>query len=183
MDAMLARLRSHRPRQANPPGAQPAAVAVIIAPGREILLVRRAVHESDRWSGHMALPGGRFELGDRDLLATAIRETREEVGVALGEDALLGVLDDLAPRAPTLPPVVVRPFVFGLPARPEARPSGEIAGVRWFSLDSLAASAAEAEVDVDGARARVPAFVPETGCVIWGMTHRILSGLLALAGA
>src|SRR5688572_27389789 len=75
-----------------------AAVAIIIAPDPDaILLIRRAERAGDPWSGHMALPGGRREPGDLDLLATAIRETSEEVGIRLGSEQLVGTLEDVVP--------------------------------------------------------------------------------------
>ncbi len=159
------------------------AVALILVPapsGLEALFIRRAERAGDPWSGHMALPGGRRDPGDADRLDTALRETAEEVGVTLPPDALLGVLDDLHPRTPTLPPLVIRPFVFGLPRRPRTRLSDEVAGVRWFALADLPAAAAVAAVTVRGRRTRVPCFKPG-GAVIWGLTYRILEGFLALA--
>src|SRR6266568_8268212 len=98
-----------------------AAVAVVLHDGNdgiEALFIHRAVRAGDTWSGQIAFPGGRREPSDADLRATAIRETREEIGVDLSNDERLGVLDDLYPRTPVLPPVVVRPFVFALAARP-----------------------------------------------------------------
>src|SRR5262245_4891896 len=92
-----------------------AAVSVILRDGDEgleTLFIHRAVRVGDTWSGQIAFPGGRREPRDRDLLATAIRETHEEIGVDLASAERLGVLDDLHPRTPVLPPVVVRPFVF-----------------------------------------------------------------------
>ena len=62
-----------------------AAVALIRVRGQDpdYLLLRRASNPQDPWSGHFALPGGRKEPGDRDLLETCIRETWEECGVKL----------------------------------------------------------------------------------------------------
>src|SRR5437773_12213405 len=107
--------------EAPEPGAQPAAVAIILHEGSDGLaavFIKRAVRAGDPWSGQIAFPGGRREPTDADLLATAIRETHEEVGVELTGAMLLGALDDLQPRTPTLPPVIVRPFVFAVADRP-----------------------------------------------------------------
>jgi hypothetical protein len=66
----------------------------------------------DPWSGHVAFPGGRAEPGDASPWHTAARETWEETGLdLLAAGRLLGTLDELYPRTPVLPPVVVRPHV------------------------------------------------------------------------
>lgn len=49
----------------------------------EILFIKRAGRVGDRWSGHVALPGGRRDPPDVDDRAAAIRETKEEVGLDL----------------------------------------------------------------------------------------------------
>lgn len=49
----------------------------------EILFIKRAGRVGDRWSGHIALPGGRRDPPDVDDRAAAIRETKEEVGLDL----------------------------------------------------------------------------------------------------
>src|SRR5829696_8692147 len=63
-----------------------AAVALVLRRNlseAEMLVIKRSVSERDHWSGHLALPGGRVEEGDASLLAAAVRETLEEVGVDL----------------------------------------------------------------------------------------------------
>jgi 8-oxo-dGTP pyrophosphatase MutT (NUDIX family) len=162
-------------------------VAAILSPGPdglELLLIRRAERAGDPWSGHMGLPGGRREPGDADLLETALRETREEIGVDLPRPALIGALDDLHPRSPTLPKVVIRPYVFALDRRPDARASAEVAQVCWVRLADLPKSAGRAAVKIMDSYVEVPCFqcagLPD-GLVVWGLTFRILSGLLPAA--
>ena len=60
-----------------------ASVAVLVRPDDHICMIRRAVKEQDYWSGHMGFPGGREEIDDGALLQTAIRETKEEIGVTI----------------------------------------------------------------------------------------------------
>jgi 8-oxo-dGTP pyrophosphatase MutT (NUDIX family) len=181
-------LEGHAPRAAEAPGARPAAVALVLVPGTrgvEVLLIRRAERADDPWSGQVAFPGGRQDPGDPDLLATAIRETREETGVDLARAERLGVLDDLVPNTPTLPSVVVRPFVFTLSERPAlAAEQGEVARAFWVALARLAARGARQDLVlmVRGVERTFPAY--RVGAdVIWGLTERILTPFMRLLGA
>ncbi len=179
-------LRDHRPRPADAPAseARPAAVAVILlegADGLEALFIRRAERPGDPWSGQVALPGGRHEPADPDLFATVIRETREETGVDLVSAEPLGPLDDLYPRTPTLPPVVVRPFVFALLRRPALVPSDEVQRAFWVPLARFSEPAVRRDVtlSVRGAVRTLPAYLVDDE-LIWGMTERILTPFLEL---
>ena len=62
-------------------GAAIEAAVLVCLHDEAVLLARRALHPLDPWSGHVGLPGGRWEEGDDSLLATALRETEEEVGI------------------------------------------------------------------------------------------------------
>ena len=46
-------------------------------------------------AGQIAFPGGRFELTDKDLKETAIRETVEEIGIESGQIEIIGQLSTL----------------------------------------------------------------------------------------
>jgi 8-oxo-dGTP pyrophosphatase MutT (NUDIX family) len=175
-------LRGHKPVAVNEPGTIPAAVALILiqdASGLEVLFIERAERETDPWSRQIAFPGGRHEAADADLVATAVRETQEETGVDLRDAERLGVLDDMYPRTPVLPPVVVRPFVFALPARPATAVSLEVREAFWAPLETLRAPGVYQTVTVTprGLTLSVPAYVLGTR-VIWGMTERILTPFL-----
>lgn len=70
---------------------------VDVAGGASFLLCRRAA-KLGRHGGQWALPGGRVDPGE-GVLDTARRELHEELGVDLGADAVVGVLDDYATRS------------------------------------------------------------------------------------
>jgi 8-oxo-dGTP pyrophosphatase MutT (NUDIX family) len=176
------RLAARTPKNQPESGNSRAAVAVVLAPAPDsLLLIQRAEREGDRWSGQLALPGGRWNPGDSDLAATARRETLEEVGVDLAGVPLLGRLDDLEPRTPVLPPLIVRPFVFGLGERAELSLNAEVAAAWWVTLESLQRPGVygHSESRRYGTLVRSAGYQLEVG-LLWGLTERILTSLLGL---
>lgn len=153
--------------------------------GIDLLLIRRAESDTDPWSGHMALPGGRRDHTDPDLLFTALRETREETGVALDRvGAPLGRLAPVAPATPRLPPISIFPFVFGVGGNTDARvASREVEEVLWAPLPDLRRAEARGTVEIplaDGFRT-FPCFRYRER-VVWGLTYRILDRFFGLLG-
>jgi 8-oxo-dGTP pyrophosphatase MutT (NUDIX family) len=150
----------------------------------EVLMIKRADAERDPWSGHVALPGGRMEPGDPDLAATAMRETWEETGVDVARDGrLLGALDDVMPRSPTLTPMVIRPYVALVRADVEIVPSHEVAAAFWVPLSALRATESWGTGSVrvrDGER-RVSVF-RHGPYMVWGLTERVLRQFLSYLG-
>jgi 8-oxo-dGTP pyrophosphatase MutT (NUDIX family) len=160
-----------------------AAVAVILCPDPEaVLLIRRAERPGDPWSGHIGLPGGRMDPADADLCTTAMRETSEEVGCALSRDRLLGELDDVWPRTPLPQVIVVRPFVFALTERPAITMNPEVAESFWVPLSELRDPGVyrDTPLTVRGHEMVFPAYHLSHG-IVWGLTERILTPLVALA--
>jgi len=112
--ALRERARAHlagfERRTVAPDGRRAAAVAVVLLPDAEgracLLLTKRARGLRDH-GGQWALPGGRVDPPETWAEA-ALRELSEEVGLTLGEDAVLGVLDDYGTRSGfIITPVVV----------------------------------------------------------------------------
>ncbi|HEY0776558.1 MAG TPA: CoA pyrophosphatase [Gemmatirosa sp.] len=171
------------------PTPRRAAVAAVlrVAPGDadpSLLFVRRAEYPGDPWSGHVAFPGGRAELGDATPWDTAARETWEETGLDLRRDAhVLGALDELYPRTPTLPPIIVRPYVAVTGAAAPLHLSAELAAAFWVPLPELRDPAADriSTVVVRGRPIAVPSLVYGAH-TIWGMTERVVRQLLTLLG-
>jgi 8-oxo-dGTP pyrophosphatase MutT (NUDIX family) len=153
----------------------------VVPGGVELLFIRRAEFAGDPWSGQIAFPGGRREPGDASLEETAVRETREELALDLARDGrLLGTLDDLYPRHPALPAIMVRPYVFAAAPRAPLMPSHEVAAALWMPVSALLAreSSVLSVVRPRGVDMHVPSVVHD-GHVIWGMTERMLRQLLA----
>lgn len=184
IEALRQSVARHHPRTRDPdPGVRPAAVALVVRPeptDLELLLIQRAEFAGDPWSGHMAFPGGRRSAHDASSQDTAVRETREEVGIDLAAGgALLGRLDDVHPRSGA-PPVAVSPYVFAVAAGTHTTLNHEVARALWIPLRGLVAPGAATEylhALEDGQRMRFPALGYQEH-LIWGLTYRILSQFL-----
>lgn len=184
--AQLARALAARPgREIDPdPPMRLAAIALVFRLGAlgepELLMIKRAEYEGDPWSGQVACPGGRMEAGDHDLAQTAMRETWEETGIDLARvGMLLGALDDLSPRTPTLPPILIRPYVVVVPPTVELVQSAEVAAAFWVPLSAIRAEAAwgTGSVSIRGADREVTTFT-HGEYMVWGLTERVLRQLL-----
>jgi len=169
-----------------------AAVALVLREGLEgpeLLVIKRSEAEHDHWSGHMALPGGRVEPEDESLLATAARETFEEVGLDLGAGGeALARLGTVKPQSPFAPRVSVTPFVFVAPpayhatgGSKELRLSEEVAAAFWVPVDELKKGGRSAvfRMAFAGVEREWPGYPSQHG-VIWGITERILTEFLSL---
>ncbi|GIW45391.1 MAG: coenzyme A pyrophosphatase [Candidatus Binatia bacterium] len=183
---ILSRLRGYQFRAvSDPPDLPRAAVALVLrdgARGSEFIAIHRAHRSGDPWSGHMALPGGRQQPGDKTLIGTAIRETREEIGVDLeraGE--VVAELDELrAVGRGQLLDLVIRPVVFVLRQPVDLLPNPrEVQAALWIPLSALRHENTQRSFQPAPDRTALPAF-EFRGYTIWGLTHRILSGFLDL---
>lgn len=165
-----------------------AAVAAIVRDhqqhGPEVLLIRRAEHPQDPWSGHMAFPGGREEPGDHDILHTAVRETLEEIALDLRSHAqLLGRLDELpAVARGRRTGLTIAPFVFEL-TRDVGRiaHNHEVAEVLWAPLGPMMRGELSTtfHYELGNQKLELPAFDVQ-GRTVWGLTYRMLESLFAL---
>lgn len=178
-DRVARALTRHQPRREGP--GPRAAVALVlrdgVADGLELLFIRRAEDERDPWSGHVGFPGGRAEPEDESLEATAVRETREETGLDLRQDAeRFGGLDEVRALARGRPvDLVIAPFVFRLLRRDEGHlASHEVVSLHWLPLRSLLDRSWRStfEYHFGESSLELPC-IRLAGLVIWGLTYRM----------
>lgn len=174
------RLQAYRPRQV-PPSPKEAAVLLLLSAssdGLQLLFTRRALHLSSH-PGEVSFPGGLRESVDTNLYATAVRETREEVGLGITPH-YVAALDSLYAKSG----IRVSPFVAFVPEQPVLAPSlDEVAEIRWVNLPALTQAPPEYQwFHRHGQRWRVPFFKHEDW-QIWGMTGMILVNLANVISA
>ncbi len=163
-----------RDRVSLAPSGRDAGVMLILydVDGRGHLVLTRRSDSVAHHRGEVALPGGRTEAQDRDLLDTALRETEEEIGVPREALAILGPLDDVHTIASGF---TVSPW---LAHHPGGRPrmtaeESEIARIMEVSLADVLAADRRLPRHADIATLRYPLM----GEDVWGMTARILRNL------
>ncbi|MEI6351719.1 MAG: CoA pyrophosphatase [Verrucomicrobiota bacterium] len=163
-----------------------AAVALILredhetADQTEVLMIRRAEHPHDPWSGHMGFPGGRADAQDESLERTAIRETKEELGVCLDSCAeRLGRLSELRARSKMQAlPLSIYPYICRLTKPAPLELNHEVNEALWIPLEFFLSpeNRDQMEHPVDATRS-VPCYRFRDH-VIWGLSLAMLDELV-----
>ncbi len=131
-------------------------------------------------AGQISFPGGRRDPDDADLVATALREAHEELGVPAESVAILGQADDV----PTPVGYVITPVVGWLVDPPQfVIDEHEVAEYFEVDVDELADPVNfkdRGEREIEGVVYPIPEF-HVAGRLIWGATARITQRLLQIA--
>jgi len=166
------------------PGAEKTAAAVLVPivyreGGLRVVYTRR----SDRLSSHrgqVAFPGGRLDRRDPHLLAAALRETHEEVGIEPRHIEVLGSFEGRATRAAQ---IFVTPFVGLVHGPVEMRPDPkEVAEIFEVPLDALRDRRYRGHYQwhINGSATKQPAIL-YGGQTIWGLTYYLTLRFLELS--
>lgn len=185
-DGLLERAREvlaeYIPRQLDAPAAEPAAVLVLLheCGGEPCVLFTQRTDQVEHHKGQISFPGGTLSDSDESLLATALRETFEEIGVRPEDVEVIGQLDDIL----TISNFRVTPYVGILHSEsdhPFVLNEEEVAEVVQVPLSHLLDDR-NMELEVrqwHGRQVLVPAYTYD-GRRIWGATARILRQFLEL---
>ncbi|HVN86392.1 MAG TPA: CoA pyrophosphatase [Candidatus Binatia bacterium] len=147
-----------------------------------VVFIRRS-HDAPVHGGDMAFPGGRHDpKRDDSLLATALREAEEEIGLAAADVELMRALPEVRTLSSNflIAPFIGRiphPYAFTLDAR-------EVAAVTMIGIAQLRAPTALQRISrrlTSGFEVDADAFVVGPH-VIWGATYRIAHELLRVLG-
>ena len=144
---------------------------------RELLFTERAA-EMSRHPGEVSFPGGLTDPGDVDLRATALRETREEIGI---EPAAVMILGALPPIHTSVSAILVTPFVGTVPSLPTLVVSnGEIARVLTVPLRELAVAEEQRVMREPGGPPWRSWWYELPQATVWGATGAMVHELLTV---
>lgn len=162
--------------------ARKAAVLILLFPSNKQLhlpLILRPVYAGVH-SGQMALPGGKVESRDVDLIDTALRETGEEIGIWVERQQVLGQLSELYIFPSN---IRVAPVVAYIPAQPQYVPDPtEVAAVVNVPVEVLnnpQYQTTSPVTVVGGDTVEAPAYKVEKR-IVWGATAMMLSEFLTV---
>jgi 8-oxo-dGTP pyrophosphatase MutT (NUDIX family) len=180
----LQRIRDYQPRVRPEASIIKAAVAIILRDGEqgtELLMMQRAKHERDPWSGQMSFPGGKIDPQDVDAKAAAVREAYEEVGASLSDEDFIGQLDDLyGLKIDDVFSVHVACFVFKPSNELALVANYEVADMVWLPISSLddRANAYDYRHPKDPALSMPAVMIDQSKeQILWGLSLRMLANL------
>jgi 8-oxo-dGTP pyrophosphatase MutT (NUDIX family) len=162
--------------------ADPVQAAVLVplfvraATGEADLVLTRRRSDLRRHAGEISFPGGRKDADDADLLATALREAEEEIGLARAQVTVLGMLPATSTFATNY---LIHPFVGAIPQGVAWRLSPkEVDEVLELPVEALRAGRTRTRLERRGISFETDAYVVGEH-LIWGATARIIEHLLA----
>ncbi|MCO5315177.1 MAG: CoA pyrophosphatase [Solirubrobacterales bacterium] len=163
-------------------GRLEAAVLIPVAgwPERPAITFTERRDDLRHHAGEISFPGGVREPADRDLSATALRESMEEISLAAERVEVVGALP---PVGTFVTSFRVQPFV-GLVSGDDplvANPD-EVAAILNFGVDDLVEAYGMRRLVRRGVPIRTPTFQMDRH-LIWGATARILTEFLNRIGA
>lgn len=180
VSAFIRQRLSSRPRRViDDPRMRRAAVLIPLYTEADevyVLLTKRS-ETVEHHKSQISFPGGTADLDDPDLLATALRETEEELGIPRDRIQILGALDDVYTFVSGF---VITPFVGLIPHPSPLRVNlVEIAEVLAVPLSTFRdpTTLRVEERDREGERVKVY-FYHYGPHEIWGATGRIMKGLI-----
>lgn len=158
------------------------AVLILLYPDSNVIkfpLIQRPLYEGVH-SGQIALPGGRYETADRDLVETALRETHEEIGVHPDHVNIIGQLSEFMVSASNH---LVLPVIGYAAVKPVFKKDDyEVDEIIETPLDELLDATRIKEKEIitaSGYRLHSP-YYDVQGKVVWGATAMMLSEFIQI---
>ncbi len=165
---------------ANPFSLRPSAVMICLFEKdnhQKTLMIERT--KVGAHSGEISFPGGKCEDSDSDNIETAIRETKEEIGIKIPRENILGILSKVEIPVSKF---IVSPVVSQIDnATNFSLSENEVKKVLVVDIEELASSRTEHSVTIGNKSYVVPCFYYNNN-VIWGASAMMINELLWVLG-
>lgn len=121
-------------------------------------------------AGEISFPGGKLDLTDSDLLETALRETREEIGLQISKNQVIGQLE---PVMTLNSGFTILPFISIIDEITSLSANSEVENILHIPLESFLKTMAD---DTDPSHKRIQEMYTfeYQNKIIWGASARIL---------
>src|SRR5207245_8362072 len=156
-----------------------AAVLIMVYGARPMIIMTERPNTMNHHAGEISFPGGTWKQDDKDLLDTAIRETKEELGIEISRHDVIG---QLKPVATLNSGFTITPFTIFLYDTPSLVPNSEIASILRIPLLDLLKTI---ENDSDPTHKSIHDMYTFKfqNHLIWGASARMLRQILAKLSA
>ncbi|RYD97794.1 MAG: CoA pyrophosphatase [Sphingobacteriales bacterium] len=161
--------------------ARESGVLLLLYPDQQrthLVLIQRS-NDGGSHSGQIALPGGKREMSDRDIVHTALREANEEISL---DPENVEIAGQLSPLFVSVSNFLIRPVIAFAAAKPQLHKSDyEVARILYADLEDLFASRKTERIIIpskgDNMFWEAPVYKLDAATVVWGATAMILSEL------
>ena len=147
-----------------------ASVLVVIYGEKPIVIMTEKPKHMKFHAGEISFPGGKLDPEDSDLLETALRETREEIGLKITKEQVIGQLE---PVVTLNSGFMILPFVAVIDSVPALSPNAEVEEIFHISLDSFLKTMARDPDPSHNLIQEMYTFEYQNK-IVWGATARIL---------
>lgn len=157
-------------------------VMLILYPDNDITHIPMIVRNKYRGvhSGQVALPGGKYENGDKNVMDTAIRETHEEINVGIEKEQVIGELSELFVPVSNF---IIHPFIAWLDKKPVFTPDQtEVQSVLEVPLNYLLDPVNVTSKSINtamGIPLKAPGIIIENQ-FLWGATAMLMSEFFSI---
>ena len=147
-----------------------ASVLVVIYGKEPIVVMTEKPKHMKFHAGEISFPGGKLDDTDSDILETALRETREEIGLTITRDQVVGQLDSVITLNSGF---LILPFVSIIDEIPKLSPNSEVEKIFHIPLEPFLKTMAKDPDPTHNIIQEMHTFEYRDQ-IVWGASARIL---------
>ena len=151
-----------------------ASILVVIYGSDPIILMTEKPKHLKFHAGEISFPGGKFDSDDSDLLETALRETREEIGLSISKNQVIGQLE---PVVTLNSGFTILPFVSIIDEIESLSANSEVETILHIPLTSFLKTMADDQNPLHKRIQEMYTFEYQNK-IIWGASARILKQIV-----